>query len=340
MTKAELTKTLRITDQETARVVAILDTRGAIVGAGCLVSRTHVLTCAHVVLSALGISEAKSKQAKGKPLKLKVVGLGAQKVVGAIVQEIGSANEAHQDLALLTLRPELKVAMTPTVFATPLRHSGKRFSVLGFPDGYDQGRHASGVLHAADAVGLVQMDAAGALTVKGGYSGAPVWCADVSAFVGIVVTERFGARVSWCIPSRILCQFFPHLPVRFRVPPVDRPTINDWDDDDPNIEIFGTTSNNGERRLTATVKEKKNYYVVRATYKTLKGARPARGDYVTFITYPDFKKETQDAYELFAQIGRGTSATVEFYPIDGFTVAAIGDAGDTALTLDLSELMN
>jgi hypothetical protein len=67
---------------------------------------------------------------------------------------------------------------------------------------------------------------------------------------------------------------------------------------------------------------------------------PGRGHFVTFITYPDFKRERQDPYELFGEVKRRSNglswyAEQEFYPTDLFTVAAIGDGGDTALTLDL-----
>jgi hypothetical protein len=55
------------------------------------------------------------------------------------------------------------------------------------------------------------------------------------------------------------------------------------------------------------------------------------------VTYPNFKKEKEDAYELFAIVNEG-KAEQEFYPKGFFTVAAIGDGGDTALTLDLDQM--
>src|SRR5439155_12186322 len=105
-------------------------------------------------------------------------------------------------------------------------------------------------LHAADAKGLVQMDRGGALSVLGGFSGAPVWSPDLNAFVGLVVTELAGDNVSWCIPSRRLCEFLPELRVRFRIPQIDRPAIHDYLTDDPNKQLFGEMDDNGDRRLT------------------------------------------------------------------------------------------
>jgi len=96
--------------------------------------------------------------------------------------------------------------------------------------------------------------------------------------------------------------------------------------------------------LAATVKEKWDeneeewYFEAIATYKVAKNAAPPRGKIVTFVTYPDFESDKEDAYELFSAIDARGVASVEFYPAEGFTIAAIGDAGDTALTLNLSKI--
>ncbi|HEU5153660.1 MAG TPA: hypothetical protein VFU03_02900, partial [Gemmatimonadales bacterium] len=235
----------------------------------------------------------------------------------------------------------------PVEFASPLRHGGKSYSVMGFPGGDRQGRNATGKLHAADAKGLVQMDRGGALSILGGFSGAPVWSPEVSAFVGIVVTEQARSDVSWCIPSRRLCEFHPELRVRFRIPPMDRPVIHDYEVDDPNLDLFGKISDNGTSRLRARIRRQKGAFVVKMTYEhTCNGAhsdRGPRGHFVTFVAYPDFEKEDQDSYELFGEIhkhknGSGWFAEQEIYPDDLFAVAAIADAGDIALTLDLEEM--
>jgi hypothetical protein len=80
----------------------------------------------------------------------------------------------------------------------------------------------------------------------------------------------------------------------------------------------------------------KKLYRVRVKYKCLDKSLP-RGGYVTFITYPDFGDDDEDSYELFAKI-KVRTAKQEFYPKDLFTTAAIGDGGETALTLDRSTL--
>jgi hypothetical protein len=330
---------LRAIDQETTRVVALLGRKGAFVGAGCLVDGGNILTCYHVVAAAMG-----RKPKLGANVWVKLIGIAGSKPVRATVKKWakphGKLRLPVSDVALLKLAKKLDIPAAE--FASPLRHSGKRYSVLGFPDGVQQGRHASGILHAMDAGGLVQMDGSSSLFVKGGFSGAPVWSPDLGAFVGLVVTELYDSHMAWCIPSRVLCDFFPRLPVYFRMPTDDRPVIHDQWEDDPNLEIFGTSSRNNGRRLTAKITKKKTkqgkkYFEVTATYKCLK--RSSRGKYVTFITYPDFVQEGADAYELFAELKNGKAKMV-FWPKNGFTMAAIGDGGDTALTLNLCEVKN
>ena len=331
---------LRAVDQETTRVVAFLGDQGEFVGAGCLVDGENILTCYHVVQAALG-DKPKNKLKRGARVRVRLVGIPGDKPIHAKVKRsaklTGKLRLPIEDLVLLEL--ENKMDIPAAEFASPLRHCGKRYSVLGFPDGDRQGRHASGVLHAMDAAGLVQMDGSSSLFVKGGFSGAPVWSPDLGAFVGLVVTELDDARVAWCIPSRVLCSFFPKLLVRFRMPLVDRPIVHDYRADDPNAEIFGTISKNWGRCLTATVKwqKKKERYVAKAKYQRLPGSEPPRGGFVTFITYPDFKNRREDSYELFAKMKNG-SAEVKFYPWASFTIAAIGDAGDTTLTLNLANV--
>jgi hypothetical protein len=326
-------------EPETVRVAAVGDPNSP-AGAACLVSSTHLLTCHHVVDAAL------DRTAEiGDRVPVTLVGVTQQVTLHATVAALaGREHNADfaRDIALLTLdaQDSSRLAIRPVEFATPLVHSGKPFGVMGFPKNRPFGLHASGQLQAPDRNGLVQMDGNRTIAIAPGFSGAPVWCQDLRAFVGIVVAGEDKRGLAWCIPSRILCGFFPELLVKFRMPPVDRPVINDKDVDDPNPVLFGDVSDNGIRRLTAWVmpaRRQRKKFEVHVRYGCIGTAAPPRGGYVTFITYPNFKWEEEDAYELFALIKDG-AAEQHFFPVDGFTVAAIGDAGDTALTLDLCGL--
>lgn len=329
---------LRATDQETARVVTIHSNENInnIVGAGCLVDSKYILTCDHVVRAAINDQVAY--------LYVGLPGVTGQPIVKAkISKSVQCVKEPQNDLALLEIMNDNGLeGIQPIEFASPLRHSGKSYSVLGFPGGDVQGHNACGRLFSANAKGLIQMDQGGMLSVLGGFSGAPVWSPDLNAFVGLVVTELSKYRVSWCIPSRRLCQFYPELRVRFRIPVSDRPIINDYHNDDPNKYLFGDASESNNRKLSATVKKHKNYYKVNVFYQCTSNPLPT-GHFVSFITYPDFKTEKEDAYELFAELEKKGSiwqAEQEFYPTELFTIAAIGDGGDSVLTLDLTKIKN
>lgn len=328
---------LRVTDQETARVVAVHDPDGCIVGAGCLVDSGHVLTCRHVLEAALSTDVLADR----KTVAVSLAGVTTQPTVEATIMSFG-ASGIENDLALLKILNEPNLKIPPVEFASPLRHGGKAYSVLGFPGGDQQGRNVVGQLHAADSKGLVQMDRGGALSVLGGFSGAPVWSPDLNAFVGLVVTELADDDVSWCIPSRRICEFYPDLLVRFRVPPSDRPQINDFKVDDPNVQMFGEINDDGARRLTVTVQKNTNEdidedFIAHATYECLPNSLPPRGGFVTFITHPSYTSELEDAYELFDRLDKDGKAKAVFYPEESFSLAAIGDAGSTVLTFDLKQ---
>lgn len=332
---------LRITDRETARVVVLQHADGTHAGSGCLLDGRHILTCHHV----LDRVPLEPRVQVGDRYLAKLVGVSGRPVVPVEVIKLGGDNagrhieEPIQDIALLTIVGDIPLNVPAMEFATPLHHAGKKYSVLGFPSGSVQGRTASGVLNAADAMGLVQMDQGGPIAVISGFSGAPVWSPDIGAFAGIVVTELRSHQIAWCIPSQILCRFHPEIPVRFRMPPSDRPPINDRSEDDPNLELFGPASEANGRRLTArVVTHGRGNYKAHLIYECLPGSPPPRGKYVTFVLHADYEKEEEDAYELFSVVKKNGRATNWFELDESFTVAAIGDGCDTHLVLNLAAL--
>jgi hypothetical protein len=326
-------------EPETVRVVTVYAPDEKPCGAGCLVSSSTILTCAHVVESALGKRDGEGAP-PGAQIRVLLGGVKTQPVLSVSVERMAPNRAEADDLALLRISPHdaEHLSIRPVEFAAPMVHGGKTFAVMGFPQGREYGLHAGGRLRAADLSGLVQMDEHQTIAVQPGFSGAPVWCPDLRAFVGIVIAGRTDVKIAWLIPSRILAHFLPDLAVKFRIPPADRPIINDQREDDPNLDLFGLLSTAYGRRLRAKVQVlTEGGYCVNVRYECLPGSAPPRGQWVTFITYPDFREDKEDAYELYGQVKRGI-ARQTFYPLELFTVAAIGDAGDTALTLNLSKL--
>jgi len=154
----------------------------------------------------------------------------------------------------------------------------------------------------------------------------------------LVVTELSEQELAWCIPSRTLSRFCRHLLVRFRIAESDRPRIHDYREDDPNLLLFGPVSETPTRRLTASISKTDKSFRVDLKYETLDGDDTKRGGYVTFVTHPSFSKRNEDAYELFSSLDESGVAENYFWTTSSFTVAAVGDAGDTSLTIDLSQV--
>jgi Trypsin-like peptidase domain len=326
---------LQAIEPETARSVLLLN-HDVPVGAGCLVSATDILTCRHVVEEATG----HIKLASGLEVSVILVGVVGQPAMKAEFVNCAPyvrPTDLAPDIALLRIpaQESARLAVRPVEFASPIVHSDKDFAVMGFPARQPFGAHARGNLRAADRNGLIQMDGSAEIAVAPGFSGAPVWCRALQAFVGIVVATDAepNHKLAWCIPSRTLSRFHPTLPVKFRIPTSDRPIVHDQETDDPNVDLFGQVSDNGERRLTASITREGKLNRVDLRYECLEGF-PPRGEFVTFITYPDFEQDDEDAYELFERLVDGVAETYIF-PSSAFTVAAVGDAGDSALTVDL-----
>lgn len=324
---------LRMTDPETARLVAIHRADGVIVGAGCLVDRSRVLTCRHIAGAAL----APERIAKDLPLKVTAVGVTGQPMLEARLRSWGGRGP-HNDLALLDLVGDSLLEVPPIEFASPMRHARKAWSLVGFPAADRRGRAATGMLQAADAAGLVELDRGGAFSVLGGFSGAPVFSPDLCAFVGIALQDS-KERISWCIPSRRLSEFAPDLSVRFRMPPGDRPATGAGAD--PISGLFGQLSNDGTRQLQGSVRRKKGrkHFDVSLRYQCRPGGTGPRGHWVTFITDADGAA----GFELFSRLKLSEDeslwyAEVRFKTHTLFTAAAVADAGDSSLTLDLRDL--
>jgi hypothetical protein len=211
-----------------------------VVGAGFLISHQYVLTCAHVVTSALKIATETPETptqsidvdfpliAPGEKLKAKVVFWQPVQSVAATPAKQG------EDIAVLEVEGELPKQAQPARIA-PIEgedlweHS---FRVFGFPSGHDTGVWATGVLSGKQALGWVQMeDVKGpGYQVEPGFSGAPVWDKNLANVVGIAVAaerKREGVKSAFMIPTKVLRGQIPvpflSLPDR----PISLPTVDE-----------------------------------------------------------------------------------------------------------------
>jgi len=97
----------------------------------------RVLTCLHVVEAALNTEDARKESdvISGRQIWVSLPGVSGQPTVEAEVVRVGGEG-TQNDLALLKiLSTNWLSRIQPVEFASPLRHGGKSYSVLGFPGG-------------------------------------------------------------------------------------------------------------------------------------------------------------------------------------------------------------
>ncbi len=197
--------------------VRVLDQDGRIAGAGVLVDARHVLTCAHVVNTALGRGEDSTRpdqavrvdflQADEDPIPARVLTDGW----------IPAAADGRRDVAVLALPHDAPRGTGPAPLRRPARLLGHRFDAFGFPRGYDTGVSATGQLRRPAGPGRewveLQVTEVPGHRVEKGFSGTAVYDHEVQAVVGIVVADdkRAETKLAWMLPLRTIVQYWPPL---------------------------------------------------------------------------------------------------------------------------------
>ena len=196
-------------------IVRIRAANGRIAGAGFLVAPQCVITCAHVVATALNLSSTTSEVPQS-PVCLDFPLVAPNCLLDA---RVVLWKPSHQDdIAGLELEkdPPPGVQVGCLVVADDLW--GHPFQTLGFPSGYENGVYASGRLLACEASGWVQVEDVKptGYFVAPGFSGSPVWDESLSGIAGMVVaaeTQR-DIRAAFMISASAL-----HTAWRDQIPP-------------------------------------------------------------------------------------------------------------------------
>jgi WD40 repeat protein len=198
----------------------LLDITGRPVGGGVVVDERHVLTCAHVVVDALGDAITPVQPPQGT-VEVDFLTADAAPATARVVAGgwVPPDRTGRGDVAVL----ELPGPLPEGVVAAPLRRvarlRGDRFEVVGFPrgSGYETGVSASGVLGGRAGPGREWVELQGvAVTghrVERGFSGAPVYDQRVGAVVGIVVADDrvAEAKLAWMLPVATLVDYWAGL---------------------------------------------------------------------------------------------------------------------------------
>jgi hypothetical protein len=189
------------------------------VGAGFLIDNQRVMTCAHVVLAALGRSELPDGEVRVELDFPACRGAGRQTATVTADSWVPvDPDDQRGDLAILVLEGGAPPGAAPAPLAAPQSMMDHPFRAHGFPTGRPNGVMATGVLRGATGPGWewVQLEdvKAQGYRVEGGFSGAPVWDDQERAVVGMVVAEDRGnpqAKAAAMIPVEVLADYWTPL---------------------------------------------------------------------------------------------------------------------------------
>lgn len=191
-------------------IVRIIDNHGRIVGAGFLISSQYILTCAHVVTTALGVpSDIASAPENFLSMDFPLVKPGLIIRARTFIWKPNQQNVTHSnDIAVLQLieSPPKDAAPTHMIVASDLwDHSFKAF---GFPSIQTNGVWASGRLRGRQASGFIQIEdiKEAGYRIQPGFSGTPVWDEYLGGVVGMVVAaeRQTDVRAAFMIPADTL----------------------------------------------------------------------------------------------------------------------------------------
>jgi hypothetical protein len=185
-------------------------------GAGFLIDHRHILTCAHVVNSALG----RPRQSGDRPdalLSFDFPDVAFEQILhGQVVQWVFEGRNHERDFALLEIdgKPPSAAVPAPIVRIEPGDIKDREVWVRGFPKGFEATYAENARARVGRPVGpFFQLDTESDVPVVEGFSGAPVWDEDFSAVVGMVVTHDRSptTKVAFISPAYELAKAWPGL---------------------------------------------------------------------------------------------------------------------------------
>jgi hypothetical protein len=199
-----------MTVQLVSSIVRIRTAKGRTVGAGFLVGEKQVLTCAHVITQALGLSEDTSETPRGE-VCLDFPLVASERILTAHVIKW----QIESDVAGLELDRDPPTGTQPVCLVLADDLWEHPFRAFGFPAGYEDGVWASGLLRGRTAAGWVQIEdiKETGYFVAPGFSGGPVWNEWLKGVAGMVVATDIqpGVRAAFIIPPDILIRAWPTL---------------------------------------------------------------------------------------------------------------------------------
>jgi vWA-MoxR associated protein C-terminal domain/Trypsin-like peptidase domain/vWA-MoxR associated protein middle region (VMAP-M) 1 len=183
-----------------------------VIGTGFLVAPGYVLTCAHVVLQALGVEEKDfdtTAAPMGRAISLDFhVEAAGQSIQAEVVDWLPYSIEKGDVAALKLLAPEPSGA-TPIPLSEVSRTEveGDRHFIYGFGAG-ELGGRSDLYQPKANAAGrrfqLCKFGNPAEDSIKPGFSGAPVWNDNKKCVIGMIATATDTQTIAYAIPVQAL----------------------------------------------------------------------------------------------------------------------------------------
>jgi hypothetical protein len=179
-------------------IARIYNSKDIIIGTGFLISPHRLLTCAHVVIQALGIEKTtKIPQAPIKfdfcrhpPLTAKIVfwqPCSSSKIENA---------QYGEDIAVLEIiEPRSSDEIVPNLLSIKTNNE-KCINIYGYPERYNGGIWVTSEFQGLTSYGWLQMNQIKLRDriIEGGFSGAPVWDEDKKTIIGMVMASDLGRQ--------------------------------------------------------------------------------------------------------------------------------------------------
>lgn len=179
---------------------------GEPIGGAFVTSFDQVFTASHVINEVLGLEplNARSPVGDGRPISLDFPFADNASNTARMARWTKPSKE---DISTLILEDGLPSDINPCLIVPdPSLSIGQRVRIYGFPSGYDEGVWSYGVLRNRTSSNQMQIELESTLSVKGGFSGCPVFLEDTDAVVGMIVTADEGNRLAFMVPSDLLAK--------------------------------------------------------------------------------------------------------------------------------------
>ncbi|MGB5768978.1 MAG: trypsin-like peptidase domain-containing protein, partial [Crocosphaera sp.] len=192
-----------------------------VVGAGFLVSSEYIVTCAHVITTALDL-EVRCCDKPTQIIECDFVTIEAGVVLKTTVEvwkPVQLESNEPQDIAILKLKNKdlkpSKAQPIPLIENRDFAREGNSFEALGFPSDDSDGIWADGKIIKVVGYNKIQIQGQ---TVTGeqlqsGFSGTAIWDKDLAGVIGMAVMEHDNpdAKIAFFIPTDMLIKAFPIL---------------------------------------------------------------------------------------------------------------------------------